>query len=126
MLVKVLIDHKGLEYFMSVKKLTSRQERWAEFLSEYNFVISYQSGKKNDKADTLTRKPHQRLMDSNDKRLEHCMQTLLPPERFEYAVNLQLIKNANDAKPQLSTTNAEHRPAISKYSTLSEKIQISN
>ena len=39
--VKVLTDHKGLEYFMTIKKLTSQQIRWAEFLSEFNFVISY-------------------------------------------------------------------------------------
>ena len=56
--VKVLIDHKGLEYFMTTKKLTPRQVRWAEFLLEFNFVISYQSGKKNNKANTLTRKPN--------------------------------------------------------------------
>ena len=58
--VKVFTDHKGLEYFMSTKKLTLRQVRWAEFLSEFNFVISYQNGKKNDKADALTRKPNKR------------------------------------------------------------------
>ena len=45
--VKVLTNHKGLEYFMSTKKLTLRQARWAEFFSEYNFVIKFQSGKKN-------------------------------------------------------------------------------
>ena len=37
--VKVLTDHKGLEYFMTTKKLTPRQARWAEFLSEFNFVV---------------------------------------------------------------------------------------
>ena len=56
--VKVFIDYKGLEYFMSMEKLTPRQVRWVEFLSEFNFVISYQSGKKNDKVDALTRKPN--------------------------------------------------------------------
>ena len=39
--VKVLINHKSLEYFISIKKLTLRQVRWVEFLSEFNFVISY-------------------------------------------------------------------------------------
>ena len=47
--VKVLTDYKDLEYFINTKKLTSRQVRWAEFLSEFNFVISYQSGKKTTK-----------------------------------------------------------------------------
>ena len=39
--VKISSDHKGFEYFMSMKKLTLRQVRWAEFLLEFNFVISY-------------------------------------------------------------------------------------
>ena len=56
--IKVFTDHKGLKYFMTTKKLTLRQVRWAEFLSEFNFVISYQSGKKNNKANTLIKKPN--------------------------------------------------------------------
>ena len=52
--VQVLTDYKGLKYFMTTKKLTPRQARWMEFLSEFNFVISYQSGKKNNKANALT------------------------------------------------------------------------
>ena len=39
--VRVLTDHKGLEYFMTTKRLTPRQARWAEFLSELNFVVIY-------------------------------------------------------------------------------------
>ena len=65
--VKVLTDHKNLEYFITTKKLTPRQLKWAEFLSEFNFVISYQSGKKNDKADVLTRKSNERPTEDEDK-----------------------------------------------------------
>lgn len=39
--VQVLTDHKSLEYFMTTKRLTRRQARWAEFLADYNFVITY-------------------------------------------------------------------------------------
>ena len=56
--LKVLTDHKGLEYFMTTKKLIPRQARWAEFLSEFNFVVTYQSGKKNNKADALIKRPN--------------------------------------------------------------------
>ena len=80
--VKVLTDHKGLEYFMTTKKLTPRQARWAEFLSEFNFIVTYQSGKKNDKADALTRKPNEQPANEDDKRQKHRMQVLLPPERI--------------------------------------------
>lgn len=50
---EVIKDHKDLEYFMTTKKLTRRQACWAEFLSGFNFVISYTPGKENQKADSL-------------------------------------------------------------------------
>lgn len=53
--------------------------RWAEFLSEFNFVISYQSGKKNDKANTLMKKPNKRPTDDENKRCKHSIRVLLPP-----------------------------------------------
>ena len=37
----VIIDHKALEHFMITKQLNRRQARWAEFLSQFNFKISY-------------------------------------------------------------------------------------
>ena len=69
--VKVLTNHKSLEYFMTTKKLTPRQARWAKYLFEYNFVISYQSGKKNDKANTLIWTPNKWPINSDDKKLEY-------------------------------------------------------
>ncbi|MBW0565738.1 hypothetical protein O181_105453 [Austropuccinia psidii MF-1] len=38
---EVLTDHSSLQYFMSSKVLTHRQARWAEFLSEFHFTITY-------------------------------------------------------------------------------------
>lgn len=86
--VQVLTDHKKFEYFMTTKKLMLRQMRWAEFQSEFNFVISYQSGKKNDKADALMQKPKDCPTDKEDKRLEHHMRMLLSPKYFEQSVEL--------------------------------------
>ena len=109
--VKVLTDHKNLEYFMITKKLTPRQARWAKFLLKYNFIINNQNGKKNDKANALTCKPNERFVDGSDKKLKHCMQMLLPPEHFKHAVNLQPIEEEAEphAEPQTPTTSAEHR-----------------
>ena len=81
--VKVITDHKSLEYFMTTKKLTRRQARWAEFLSGFNFVISYTPGKENQKADSLTRRPNDLPPDDNDDRQRHLLQTLLPAKRLE-------------------------------------------
>ena len=68
---------------MSTKKLTRRQARWAEFLSEFNFFITYRPGKKNEKADALTRRPNDKPQDDDDERQQHQLQTLLLPEKFE-------------------------------------------
>ena len=78
--VKMLIDHKSLKYFITTKKLTPRQAKWAEFLFKFNFIVSYQTGKKNNKADALTRKLKRRLINNKNEWQEHRMQTLLPSE----------------------------------------------
>ena len=104
--VKVLTNHKGLEYFMTTKKLTPRQARWAEFLSEFNFVVTYQSGKKNDKADALTRKPNEQPANEEDERQEHRMQVLLPPERIE----IQPIEITNESHNDESAEANHDKP----------------
>ncbi len=44
--INVLIDHKSLKYFMTIKKLNRRQAKWVEFLIEFDFKIAYQSKKR--------------------------------------------------------------------------------
>ncbi|MBW0556438.1 hypothetical protein O181_096153 [Austropuccinia psidii MF-1] len=41
---EVLTDHSSLQYFMTSSILTCRQACWAEFLSEFNFSITYHPG----------------------------------------------------------------------------------
>ncbi|MBW0572140.1 hypothetical protein O181_111855 [Austropuccinia psidii MF-1] len=41
----VLTNHSSLQYFMSSKILTRCQARWAEFLSEFHFSITYRPGR---------------------------------------------------------------------------------
>ena len=52
--IQVLSDHKNLEYFMTSKLLNRRQARWAEFLSRFNFKITYRPGKHRGMPDALT------------------------------------------------------------------------
>ena len=67
--VKILTDYRGLEYFQTKRTLTRRQARWAEKLSEFNFVITYRDGKSNIKADALIRQAGSVPTDPTDKRL---------------------------------------------------------
>jgi transposase InsO family protein len=99
--VKVLTDHKSLEYFMTTKKLNRRQGRWAEFLADYDFKITYQPGKIHDKADALTRRPGDKPSDENDARNKHMHQTLLPANRLDDKLNGSLINDLEEVEPQL-------------------------
>ena len=131
--MQVLTDHKGFEYFMTTKELIPKQARWAEFLSKFNFVISYQNNKKNDKADALTRKPGDRPADKEDEWLEHCMQVLLPPEHFGKSIELQLSKENEEYLPNIKTPNPVGQPdpvgqteSNKKDSTLPEQVMQAN
>ncbi|XP_029292890.1 uncharacterized protein LOC115011797 [Cottoperca gobio] len=50
----VLTDHKNLQYIQSVKRLNSRQARWALFFTRFKFTLTYRPGSKNIKADALS------------------------------------------------------------------------
>ena len=80
---------------MTTKKLTPRQIKWAKFLSEFNFVISYQSSKKNDKANALTQKSNKRPTEDKDKQRQHCMRVLLPSNWIDHEIELQPIEENN-------------------------------
>src|ERR1700742_1282956 len=54
--VRVITDHKNLEYFASTKLLTRRQARWSEFLSAFNYTVHYRPGRLGGKPDILTRR----------------------------------------------------------------------
>lgn len=55
--VKVISDHKNLEYFLTTKQLNRRQARWSEMLSAFQFSIQHRPGSKNLRADALSRRP---------------------------------------------------------------------
>jgi hypothetical protein len=54
--IVVRTDHKSLVHFDTQPKLSERQARWNEYLSEFDYVIEYQEGKKNVVADALSRR----------------------------------------------------------------------
>ena len=63
---------------MTTKKLTRRQARWAEFLSQYDFKVAYRLGAANGKADALTRR-EARIREAEDP---HLYQTVLPRDKI--------------------------------------------
>jgi hypothetical protein len=53
---EVFSDHKSLRYLFNQKELNMRQQRWMEFLKDYDFELKYHPGKANVMADTLSKK----------------------------------------------------------------------
>jgi hypothetical protein len=50
-------DHQSLKHLFTQRDLNARQRRWSEFMSEYDFGISYIKGKENVVVDALSRIP---------------------------------------------------------------------
>ena len=84
--IKIITDHKSLEYFMTTKKLSRRQVCWAEFLSSFNFVIFYTPGRENRKADSLTCRANDCQANDQDDQQQHLLQIILLPERLEISI----------------------------------------
>ena len=55
--IEILTDHQNLRYFNSTKNLNQRQARWAEILSQFDFIIKYRPGISGGKPDALSRRP---------------------------------------------------------------------
>ena len=84
--IQVFTDHSSLRYFMSTKRLSQRQVRWAEYLSQFNFQIQYRPGQLNQKADALSRWEAD-LPSADDERLQFRDQTILGPHTLHPRCN---------------------------------------
>ena len=87
---------------MITKQLNRRQAKWAEFLSEFNFKISYRPEKKGEKPDTLTKLAQNRLKKVNDLQQQHQFQTVLKASQLDKKIKKALAvmfyaKKANEA-----------------------------
>ena len=84
---------------MTTKQLNRRQARWAKFLSEFNFRITYRPGKEGEKPDTLTRLSQDRPKRFDDSRQQHQFQTLLKADQLDDNVKkaLAVVFCANKA-----------------------------
>jgi hypothetical protein len=80
--VKVLSDHKNLQYFCTTKQLSHRQARWSEYLSRFDFKITYRPGSQGQKPDALTRRSQDQPAQEEARKFRQ--QTLLRPEIFDF------------------------------------------
>jgi hypothetical protein len=54
--IKVYTDHKNISYFATTQQLSGRQLRYAEYLSEFDYVIIHRKGSENGRADAISRR----------------------------------------------------------------------
>lgn len=78
--IEIISDHRNLTYFTTNRLLNYRQTRWSEFLSRFDYNITYRPGSEHGKADALTRQGPEDEEES-ELRERHRMQTLLKPQR---------------------------------------------
>jgi len=54
--IKVYTDHKNITHFATTQQLSGRQLRYAEYLSEFDYVIIHRKGSENGRADAISRR----------------------------------------------------------------------
>ena len=92
----VLSDHQNLKPFMTKKRLTERQVRWAEFLSQFDFKLDYRPGVHAVIPDALSRREQDLPEDANDSRVAEREKVLLPPTLWANCARND-HRNENDA-----------------------------
>ena len=112
--MKVLTDHRNLEHFMTTKQLNRQQARWAEFLSEFNFKISYRPGREGEKPDTLTRLSQDKPKGVDDLRSQQQFQTLLKTNQLNENVKkaLAVVFRANEVDEVDEVDEVENKDIV--------------
>ncbi|KAI0994342.1 hypothetical protein K3495_g13840 [Podosphaera aphanis] len=98
---------------MTTKTLNRRQARWSEFLSRFNFIISFCPGKLGAKPDAATQKSEDLPAGEGDERLRNQQQSVLKPHNLDPA----LLKNLN-SPVRLSVTALETPPVSDSIENL--------
>ena len=108
--INVISNHKNLEYFMSFKRLSRRQVRWSEFLSQFNFKISYKPGPQ-CKADALTRRSQNLLTDSNPRQ-DYMEQVVLKSKNLSTVQPVQILRPGEIMSVEAEPTNQDLETAM--------------
>ena len=107
--IRVRIDHKALKYFMTIKKLNRKQTKWAEFLVDFNFVISYQVERIHGKTDSLIRKFGDKFVSKKNDRQKHQMQIFFISNRLKKQIKIKMndfeIINVADVTEKTNDSN---------------------
>ena len=95
---------------MSSKRLSRRQARWSEFLSRFNFKISYKPGPQ-CKADALTRRSQDLLTDS-DPCQNYIKQVVLKPKNLSTVQPVWILRHGEIMPVEAELTDQDLETAM--------------
>ena len=101
---------------MTTKDLTRRQVRWSEFLSRFDWAISFRPGKQGSKPDALTRRSQDLPKHTTDPRISNNRQTLLKPRNIELS-SIDLNPRTSVLTPKLGKSSVARGNRIEVTST---------
>ena len=78
---EIWTDHRNLTYFQKPQNINRRQAGWVQKMQEYDFTLHYLEGKKNVRADALSRREGE-----EEKKKDNQDVVVLPTELFRRAV----------------------------------------
>ena len=119
--ISIITDHKNLEYFMTTKVLNRRQARWSEFLSRFNFVISYRPGKQGGKPDSLTRRSEDLPSNTGDERIQQQQQVVLKNHNLDPKVLSSFLNTFSTTESILEPSPTEPNP--NRQNSTSDEIE---
>ena len=121
--VRIITDHRNLEYFKNPRPLNRRQLRWLEQLTHYNYEIAYRPGDKNCAADALSRKEEHRPDQADEK----VPNVLFDPGRFIEIAMLAFLEeqsNVLEGTEQVYTlTDGQLIERIAEITSRTEPLQ---
>ena len=88
---EVWTDHENLTKFKQPQKISRRQARWVQEMSEFNFTIHHLKGRENIRADALSRKEGEENMENDNEE-----QVILPEHLFRRMVETYLGKEGSE------------------------------
>lgn len=134
----IYTDHKNLLHFTTTKQLNRRQVRWSKLLGQYKFTILYTSGKKNDRADALSRRSDhiksKKIFDHNILKVNQ--NESLSANKHELNATLRIIRDDQEQflvekeKLQISKNQIDecikkhHDDSLQRHSSVSKTLQL--
>ena len=107
--VLVLTNHRNFSRFMSITKLTSRQVRWVQKLSRYNFVIDYRFDSKNSANDLSRRFNHMKINESeieSNRQILTQLRKSLQTNSIEFRACVDAIQATMQKSSQMRIANS--------------------